>query len=378
MSQHIRPWWENDRLPPLAEINLGVSVAKEALILDWLRSDQTGEPVYEGQRFGVLSIKNMKAIVEEIEALGFKRAYVDPDISEGENEGNLLCRPDGAVYLWSSDTQDGQFHFAVRDVSVFDKLVKLAETYIKKTASHGRAYVIVSSSAGMRLRSIGVAGLPLERSNYDQDVLEDYDAIVEDLSSPTPSGRLAILDGPAGTGKTYMIRALMDAVPDAVFILMNANMIPALSSPSFLSVLINNQIGSSGNPTILLCEDADDCLGSRDASNVNAVSALLNLGDGILGSLFDLRLVCTTNLKNEELDEAVVRPGRLSRKIHIDPLSPETAKNIYVRLTGKEPEFKLRNMTLAEVYVLARDNGWKPVKQTKSMGFSTPMDDIFD
>jgi SpoVK/Ycf46/Vps4 family AAA+-type ATPase len=123
--------------------------------------------------------------------------------------------------------------------------------------------------------------------------------------------------------------------------------------------------GQNG-PIILVLEDADKCLVERSENNINSIQALLNLGDGILGSLLDIRIVATTNAEELKMDEAITRDGRLSRLIKADLLDRETACNIFKRLCpNKATPIELIGgdhfkMTLAQVYKLARKNGWKP------------------
>ncbi len=90
-------------------------------------------------------------------------------------------------------------------------------------------------------------------------------------------------------------------------------------------------------PTVLVIEDADHCLSPRDKDNLNAISALLNLSDGIIGSLLDLRVVATTNVKDEEIDPALFRKGRLSAHVNIKNLSEEQARKVW-RNIGGPPE----------------------------------------
>jgi ATP-dependent 26S proteasome regulatory subunit len=74
--------------------------------------------------------------------------------------------------------------------------------------------------------------------------------------------------------------------------------------------------------------------------------------------MLDIRIIASTNAKRIELDEAVTRPGRMCRHTTIGSLPFEQAKEIYTRLTEKEPTFKKRTYTLAEVYRFARQDGW--------------------
>ena len=52
-------------------------------------------------------------------------------------------------------------------------------------------------------------------------------------------------------------------------------------------------------------EDADATLATRQIDNVGRLSDLLNMSDGILGEMADLRIIATTNAKSTEIDEAV-------------------------------------------------------------------------
>jgi len=81
----------------------------------------------------------------------------------------------------------------------------------------------------------------------------------------------------------------------------------------------------------------------------------------------DLRIVATTNAQGLQMEEAIMRPGRLSKHIEVGVLDRGTATGIFKRLCPKKKtlpkvltegsDFK---MTLAEAYALARKNGWKP------------------
>jgi len=171
-------------------------------------------------------------------------------------------------------------------------------------------------------------------------------------------------------------------VPDAMFVLISPEMITSLGGPELLPLLMQYR-GSSTGPIILILEDADKCLVSRDENNMNAIQALLNLGDGILGSMLDLRIVATTNAAELHLEEAIMRPGRLSKMLEVGGLDHSTACNVFKRLL---PNIALPielddgdnfKMSLAETYSLARKNGWEPaVREIKEKEGSVK--NIFD
>lgn len=362
-----KKWWEDKKFPDLGcGVIFSADWAAGALAEEALKRDGT---VFNGNLEGVLR-GSFKDLVHAFEILGF-RTVAEGGTWRGDTTGHIfMVQDDSMAALWNIDG-DAEVRVVSLDEKIFKASQDVLELAIGPKASAGRVYVLISTPEGPDITSIGVASVPLERDNYNPEVLEDFDAVVADLKSGDPSGRLAIFDGIPGTGKTFMVRGLLSAVQNALFVLVPAGLVPELANPSMISALLETRRNKGDLPTVFLIEDADQCLGSRDDGNVNAVSALLNLGDGIIGSLMDLRLICTTNLKNEELDEAVTRPGRLSRKVHVGALDRAVAEKLYQKLTGKKVSID-EKLTLAQVYSLARDDGWKPVEKKRSMGFAAP------
>lgn len=241
---------------------------------------------------------------------------------------------------------------------------------IVRIAGKGRIYVVVSGSQGPRLQEMGVAGEDFIPSNYRPEVVDQYKHVVTDLNKTDPCGRIILLDGPPGTGKTHMVRAILNEVPKATFILIPSNFISSLGEPSFLNVLIREQ--RKDGPLILILEDADEALVNRKEGNTSAISALLNFSDGIFGTLLNMRLICTTNVEIDNLDPAVTRDGRLCSRMEIGLLDNDMANAIYERLTGKKGDLKDKFYKLGTVYKIAKGNGLTIERETtkKSMGFA--------
>ena len=170
------------------------------------------------------------------------------------------------------------------------------------------------------------------------------------------------------TGKTHIIRSLLLNVPGAMFVLVPPDMVSSLSGPELLPLLLTQKQSLALNgPIILLLEDADKCLVTRQSDNINSIQSLLNLGDGILGSLLDLRIIATTNAKKIEIEPAILRPGRLSKRVEVNALDAATACKIYEHLLpesesnldSKFPSFA--KFSLAHIYSVAREDGWIPI-----------------
>lgn len=304
----------------------------------------------------------------------------------GNKLSETVAENKNAFYYWNDGKvvqltmgPSGDFFLSAYslDQDWLQKLIQEFEGKLCENVKQGYIFAIMRAVNGnLQLTRIGYAGENLERGNYKDDILKDHDYVINDLKSDNPSGRITILDGPAGSGKTFLTRAILTEVPDAMFVLVPPSMVSSLGGPDLLPLLLRNKEDyQKTGPTILILEDADECLVPRAADNMGSISSILNLGDGIFGSLFDIRIIATTNAKKAEMDPAIIRAGRLSKHIHIGHLNYDEANKIYQRLLpGKDlpkpeshkSEFrpaKEDKITLAEVYKAARDNGWIPPKK---------------
>jgi hypothetical protein len=292
----------------------------------------------------------------------------------------LSPRGDTCIYLWKDgvvETSLGNDYLSVRSFSHNEQFLRDIRDYLdshwKTVERTGHIYAIVRQSMHLGLSSIGNAGIPLVEGNYTPKVMEDYKYVIRDLKSESPSGRISIMRGPAGTGKTHLIRAMLLEVPDAMFVLISPEVVTTLAGPELLPLLMNYR-GSTTGPIVLVLEDADKCLVARENTDMNSIQALLNLGDGILGSLLDMRIVATTNADEFKMDAAITRPGRLSKMLDVNSLDLTTAQKIFDRLLpdASVPKELVENphvafkMSLAEVYALARKYGWTPALRKKA------------
>ena len=289
------------------------------------------------------------------------------------------------------------------DHKLYAKLLEIANKYLNtKQPPEGKVYVLLPSPGGLNCESIGLGAIPLIRENYREEVLQGYDSVVKDLQSKDPLGRLSIFDGSPGTGKTYLIRALLSDLPDLKFLILPSNMVSSLSGPDILSSLIDasgdnysNQpasiddflIGKPSNdnqmervkmPLVLIIEDADSCLSSRGSDNIGAISVLLNLTDGIIGNLLDLRIIATTNIELTDIDPAILRQGRLSQRVEVGMVNSIQAENIYKRLGGnKDIKWDSKKFyPLSDLYALAKGDSRqeavysKKTNNKRKVGFS--------
>lgn len=299
-----------------------------------------------------------------------------------------------SLYLFDHGTTHVEFsgnYVKVSALSSDEKFVSDLRRSVSKdflpAVQQGHIFAIVRTGTRLSLSSLGDASIPLVPTNYTPAVLEDYNFVVKELKSDAPAGRIVVMEGEPGTGKTHLIRAILKEVPDAMFVLVSPEMVSSLAGPELLPLLLSNKQNYSMNgPIALVLEDADRCLVTRGENNINSIQSLLNLGDGILGSLLDLRIIATTNAKKLEMEAAILRPGRLSKRLEVGALDLDTARGVFRRLLPdvKFPDIlSLKDgvrlvpfkMTLAEAYSLARKHGWEPVervgKERRATKYST-------
>ena len=79
---------------------------------------------------------------------------------------------------------------------------------------------------------------------------------------------------------------------------------------------------------VIILEDADRLLWRRGGDNREAVSSLLNIADGLLGRMLRIHVVCSVNSAMEDIDPAILRPGRLLNYRHFAPLGRAAASRL--------------------------------------------------
>lgn len=214
--------------------------------------------------------------------------------------------------------------------------------------------------------------IPLSTFKPDNYIAANVDwmsKLKEGLFSPTATGRLTILQGPAGTGKTRYLRALMQELGETVApIVLPVSLAGELSQPRMLGQITAND-EFEGKNLLLIIEDGDGLLEKRDRAS-SVISDFLNIVDGLVGEIVNLHVVVTTNLQKKDFDPAITRPGRLHSILYFEALPYEQAAKVYRRETGEDLAKDKEEYTLAEVYglVLNHGNGVREKKATVGAG----------
>ena len=166
-----------------------------------------------------------KKVNDFLIARGGRLVYRHLNHGEGPSEDNN-------IYLWKDGFVDVNFSGnyvtltgASYDEQLGNDIHALFEGQWYTAEPHGQIYAIVRQGMHLGLSSIGNAGIKLVDTNYTPQVMEDYRFSIKDLRSTAPSGRLVLMRGAPGTGKTHLIRAMLLEVPDAMFVLISPEMV---------------------------------------------------------------------------------------------------------------------------------------------------------
>lgn len=204
-----------------------------------------------------------------------------------------------------------------------------------KNKTKGSMHTLVPASGGrLQIREVGVTGADFVKDNYPPSVGDKFEALAKSISSSSPRGRLNILTGPPGTGKTFFLRGLLNTCKDCIFIVLNPSYIGDIQSPSLISCFLDYRSDESKSKIVLIIEDSDMCLVRRHDGNVSMISSLLNITDGLIGELLDFRIIATTNAHRPDFDPAIERPGRLDQIIDFTMLDRDHAERLYSKITG--------------------------------------------
>lgn len=178
------------------------------------------------------------------------------------------------------------------------------------------------------------------RRNYNTKCVGALEKLMDKETIPEQAGKLILLHGKPGTGKTSLIRSLAYKWKDwAKFeYIVDAEMF--LGDAAYMTQVI---MEDTDKYRIIVLEDCGGLIKEYAQQATLGMARLLNLADGILGQGQRIAFVITTNEPMSKLEPAVTRPGRCLAEIHVDSF-PENEASKWLGYRVDEP------MTLAEMY----------------------------
>lgn len=157
----------------------------------------------------------------------------------------------------------------------------------------------------------------------------------EDNDLTVPRGIL--LTGEPGVGKTMFAKAFANEVNASLFFASGSDFAEMYVGVGAKRIRSLFRIANMSAPSIIFIDEFD-AIGSRegmfkDSERTSVINQLLTEMDG-LGKRNDVFLIATTNYENK-IDSALLRPGRIDKKINIPNPDKNTRKSILKKYLGQ-------------------------------------------
>ena len=179
---------------------------------------------------------------------------------------------------------------------------------------------------------------------------DDFNVVDEKIRNLIHSDEssIMILHGKPGTGKTSYIRDLIATNTDINFYWLDSSMFNYIDSSEFVEFI------ATCKNAVLVLEDSESLLASREDKANPAIQSLLSISDGMLGDSLKLKFICTFNTDLCNIDKAILRKGRMKVKYEFKDLETEKVKGIF-RKIGID-ENLARPMPICDAYNYLEDN----------------------
>jgi hypothetical protein len=278
---------------------------------------------------------------------------------DGQDEDALLVSIKNSVIIkFSSDLEIFSKYEIENDfLNEMKSIIKRGRDENNKNSVHVLSF---TQDRGMYLTDFKVSDeykeLDLE-SNYNDDFIDIHNKILDSLSSESVG--LYLLHGDFGTGKTTYIRHLIRNTDKRV-IFVSPSMVDQFSSPEMIPFLMKYP------NSIIIIEDAENIIKTREAGGNQSVSNLLNLSDGVLGDCLKFQIICTFNTNKRSIDKALLRKGRLIQSYEFNELTIEKTNMLQEKLGFEKTKEPLR---LSDIYGQESNNF---EQNGKKLGYNYP------
>ncbi len=290
------------------------------------------------------------------------------DVSYKNNEliyDKIILNSNKYEAIFVLDRKNNFYSLNIYYANEFNQLIKnlliQLETELKVDETKNGTFYMLNSDLNrnlyLRKTELKFKDVTIEKM-YTDTVLE-FDKQIQQNLVKKESG-LFILHGPPGTGKTSYINYLIQKI-NKKFVFIPSNLVDSLVLPEFLELLFKFK------NSVLIIEDAENALKTRINNKNSPVSGLLNLTNGLIGDVLDIIVICTINSELKNIDEALLRKGRLKGKCYFGKLSAEKANSLSQILNNNNNKF-IEETTLADVF--QNDEVVFGENQLKTIGFN--------
>ena len=170
-----------------------------------------------------------------------------------------------------------------------------------------------------------------QKEHLIAEILEFYDKEEQYRKYGIPHHHGILLYGPPGTGKTSVISALATHLAMSVYTIN----LGSVGDDDNLAELARSVPPGS----IILLEDIDIFHAVKNRTDTNGgltMTGVLNVLDGLLTPNGTVIIITSNNI--DDIDPAILRPGRVDTKLHIDYLDQRHLEELCVYFLGHVPE----------------------------------------
>jgi hypothetical protein len=238
---------------------------------------------------------------------------------------------------------------------IFEELKK----YKIKRKKTTEISLITMTNSGLETQEIAIKKPKIDFCmHYNEDFFTIHKAIVKNINKLNTNG-LYLFHGHPGTGKTTYIKYLIHQIHKKV-IFLSTKMAGELDNVAMTPFLLQNR------NAVIVIEDAEELITSRDEVRNSNLSMLLNLTDGLLGESLGIQIVATFNTDVKNIDKALLRKGRLSNIYEFKPLALVRTNALLNKLNY---QIKVTQpLAVADIFNFEISNNYEP-KLKKAVGF---------
>lgn len=212
--------------------------------------------------------------------------------------------------------------------------------------------------------------------NYPADTRRSLDELMASHRPVEGSGKLILWNGEPGTGKTSAIRSLAWEWRDWADLqyISDPERFLGAESEYLLGMLSAAQREKDESRWfVVVLEDTGEMLAPDARQRVGqALSRLLNVGDGLLGQGIRLLTLITTNEPLDHIHPAVGRPGRCFARVTFERF-PATEARAWLSVKAQPEVVKRlagRSASLAQLFALASNREWSEAVSERPVGFT--------